>query len=294
MNSFEEASLYILDLTNSYMIPNYFESKNQFDESINIYNNSNITTTITDEDAWNILKMEENLDWIMSHDQQTSNVPSYNTLVPEIVKASIPDTSPPSPIFSDSEIESIHESSSEFHSESKPEPIFDIDFIASRISNLPQKSRLNSTTTDADSETESSSEGSTSDSSSNEEVEWVPTKSNMPKKNRHNSSKQIRKRKPNVSHWLWELLQTPKNRKMIQFTDEKMGEFRIMDQKTLANLWGTRNGRINARMNYKDLARTMRYHYKKSKGQELQAVNRHLVYKFSRHFINARRNENVQ
>ena len=90
----------------------------------------------------------------------------------------------------------------------------------------------------------------------------------------YNSSKQIRKRKPNVSHWLWELLQTPKNRKMIQFTDEKMGEFRIMDQKTLANLWGTRNGRINARMNYKDLARTMRYHYKKSKGQELQAVNR--------------------
>ena len=226
-----------------------------------------------DEDAWNILKMEENLDWIMSHDQQTPNVPSYNTLVPEIVKAGIPDTSPPSPIFSDSELESIHESSSEFHLESKAEPIYDLNFIASRISNLPQKSRLNSTTTDADSETESSSEGSTSDSSS-EEVEWVPTKSNMPKKNRHNSSKQIRKRKPNVSHWLWELLQSPKNRKMIQFTDEKMGEFRIMDQKTLANLWGTRNGRINARMNYKDLARTMRYHYKKSKGQELQAVNR--------------------
>ena len=233
----------------------------------------------SDEDAWNILKMEENLDWIMSHDQQTSpNAPSYNTLVPEIVKAGIPDTSPPSPIFSDSEIESIHESSSEFlNLESKAEAIYDIDFIASRISNLPQKSRLNSTTTDADySETESSSEGSTSDSSSSsEEVEWVPTtKSNMPKKNRHNSSKQIRKRKPNVSHWLWELLQSPKNRKMIQFTDEKMGEFRIMDQKTLANLWGTRNGRINARMNYKDLARTMRYHYKKSKGQELQAVNR--------------------
>jgi len=273
------------------MTPNYFESKNQFDESI--INTSNITT-ITDEDAWNILQMEENLDWIMSHDHQTPNDLSYNTLMPEIVKASIPDTSPPSPIFSgDSEIESNHDSSSEFHFESKPEPIFDIDFIASRISNLPQKSRLDSTT-DADSETESSSEGSNSDSSSNEEVEWVPTKTNLPKKNRHNSSKQIRKRKPNVSHWLWELLQSPKNRKMIQFTDEKCGEFRIMDQKSLANLWGTRNGRINIRMNYKDLARTMRYHYKKSKGQELQAVNRHLVYKFSRHFLNARRNENVQ
>ena len=48
-----------------------------------------------------------------------------------------------------------------------------------------------------------------------------------------------------------------------------------MDQNTLANLWATRNGRTNQRMTYRDLARTMRYHYKKSKGQELQAVNRY-------------------
>ena len=47
-----------------------------------------------------------------------------------------------------------------------------------------------------------------------------------------------------------------------------------MDQNTLANLWATRNGRTNQRMTYRDLARTMRYHYKKSKGQELKAVNR--------------------
>merc|ERR1712008_482734 len=110
------------------------------------------------------------------------------------------------------------------------------------------------------------------DSGSTEELEWVPSKTNLPKKNRHNSSKQIRKRKPNVSHWLWELLQSPKNRKMIQFTDEKCGEFRIMDQKSLANLWGTRNGRINIRMNYKDLARTMRYHYKKVKAKNCKQL----------------------
>ena len=47
-----------------------------------------------------------------------------------------------------------------------------------------------------------------------------------------------------------------------------------MDQNALTNLWATRNGRTNQRMTYRDLARTMRYHYKKSKGQELQAVNR--------------------
>jgi len=80
---------------------------------------------------------------------------------------------------------------------------------------------------------------------------------------------------------------------MIAFTDEKIGEFRIMDQKAIAYLWGCRNGKRNLKMNYKDLARTMRYHYKKSKGKELQAVNRHLVYRFSRHFLNARRNEVV-
>ena len=32
-----------------------------------------------------------------------------------------------------------------------------------------------------------------------------------------------KKKKPNVSHWLWELLQLPKHHKVIQFTDEKHG-----------------------------------------------------------------------
>jgi uncharacterized Zn-finger protein len=32
-----------------------------------------------------------------------------------------------------------------------------------------------------------------------------------------------KKKKPNVSHWLWELLQLPKHNKVIQFTDEKHG-----------------------------------------------------------------------
>merc|ERR1712112_74701 len=94
-------------------------------------------------------------------------------------------------------------------------------------------------------------------------------------------SKKSKDRKPNVSHWLWELLQNHKNHKMIAFTDEKQGEFRILDQKAIADLWGSRNGKKNEKMNYKDLARTMRYHYKKSKGQELQAVSKHLVQIFT-------------
>ena len=32
-----------------------------------------------------------------------------------------------------------------------------------------------------------------------------------------------KKKKPNVSHWLWELLQLPKHHKVIQFTNEKHG-----------------------------------------------------------------------
>jgi len=279
MNSFEETSCpVILDLSDSC----YLASNTSIYNEVSTNFNTSTLVTLSDEDAWNILKMEENLDWILSQDHQSQNIP-FPSHTPYAFDTKT-GTSPPSLIFSEPEIGSSHESiseSSEF--ENNTEPTNDGDWIASCISNLPQKSRLISDSDD--SETESSS-GSNSD-----ESEWVLK--NEPKKNRH-SSKKLKQKKPNVSHWLWELLQSPKNHKMIQFTDEKIGEFRIVDQKKLAYIWGSRNGRTNLRMNYKDLARTMRYHYKKSKGQELQAVNRHLVYRFSRHFLNARRNENVQ
>jgi len=269
----EETSFLIWDLSNNCVVPNgTYDDLTNFDVSNQI---------ITDEDAWDILKMEEILDWRLSREPQNpSPIHSFQTLVQT-------DISPPSPMFSDSEIDSGAESSQTTSNETCE----DIKWITStHLTNLPKKTRLNSISIDSDSE----SSGTESNSDSSNETEWIPKKKQSIRPRKIGSTQKTSKnRKPNVAHWLWELLQSTKNHKMIAFTDEKIGEFRILDQIAIANLWGSRNGKKNLKMNYKDLARTMRYHYKKSKGQELQAVNRHLVYRFSRHFINARRNEVV-
>jgi len=267
----DTSSLSIWDLSNNCVV-----SRASYDD----FTNSDITNNeITDEDAWNILKMEEILDWRLSYEPQTqSPIPIFQETHVQT------DDFPPSEIFSDSEMDSCIESSQKISTKNCD----DMKWIEPKnFKNLPKKPRLNSVSIDSDSELS----GAESNSDSSNEIEWIP-KTKLPKKNRLNSKKS-KDRKPNVSHWLWELLQNRKNHKMIAFTDEKQGEFRILDQKAIADLWGSRNGKKNLKMNYKDLARTMRYHYKKSKGQELQAVNKHLVYRFSRHFLNARRNEVV-
>merc|ERR1711884_524803 len=90
---------------------------------------------------------------------------------------------------------------------------------------------------------------------------------------------------PNIAHWLLTLL--VENSSAIGWTHNSYGEFKILDQKKLAKMWGERKG--NKRMTYNNVARTMRYHYKKSRGQELEVVNRKLVYKFSKKFLETRR-----
>merc|ERR1711953_1582730 len=90
---------------------------------------------------------------------------------------------------------------------------------------------------------------------------------------------------PNIAHWLLTLLD--ENSSAIGWTHNSHGEFKILDQKKLAKMWGEREG--NKRMTYNNVARTMRYHYKKSRGQELEVVNRKLVYKFSKKFLETRR-----
>merc|ERR1712223_1269523 len=90
---------------------------------------------------------------------------------------------------------------------------------------------------------------------------------------------------PNIANWLLTLLD--ENSSAIGWTHNSHGEFKILDQKKLAKMWGGRKG--NKRMTYNNVARTMRYHYKKSKGQELEVVNRKLVYKFSKKFLETRR-----
>merc|ERR1712062_65638 len=90
---------------------------------------------------------------------------------------------------------------------------------------------------------------------------------------------------PNIAHWLLTLLD--ENSSAIGWTHNSHGEFKILDQKKLAKMWGERKG--NKRTTYNNVARTMRYHYKKSRGQELEVVNRKLVYKFSKKFLESRR-----
>merc|ERR1719219_640823 len=74
--------------------------------------------------------MEENLDWILSYEPQNpSPVPNFEPHVET-------DISPPSPIFSDSEIESCTESSPI----PSTETCEDIKWISStHLTNLPQK-----------------------------------------------------------------------------------------------------------------------------------------------------------
>jgi len=64
---------------------------------------------------------------------------------------------------------------------------------------------------------------------------------------------------------------------------KKYGEFKVSNQKLLAKMWGDRKG--NRNMTYNNVARTMRYHYKKSKKKELEIVNKKLVYRFSDNFL---------
>ena len=84
----------------------------------------------------------------------------------------------------------------------------------------------------------------------------------------------------NIAHWLFKLLE--KKSSAIGWTG-KDREFKILDQKKLAKMWGDRKGNTN--MTYNNVARTMRYHYKNSKGKELEIVNRKLVYRFSKRFL---------
>ena len=95
-----------------------------------------------------------------------------------------------------------------------------------------------------------------------------------------------RKSPTNVSHWLYYLLQSSESSHLIQWTSNKdQGEFKIIDQKALAKLWGCRGQKENREMTYTSLARTMRYHYKRSKNRELQVVRKKMIYRFSKRFL---------
>merc|ERR1712213_11086 len=97
----------------------------------------------------------------------------------------------------------------------------------------------------------------------------------------NNGIRQQRRKAPNIAHWLMSLVQC--NDSAIGWTHNHPREFKILDQKRLAQMWGKRKN--NPNMTYNNVARTMRFHYHKSKGQELEEVPKKLVYRFSKKFM---------
>merc|ERR1712122_354023 len=97
----------------------------------------------------------------------------------------------------------------------------------------------------------------------------------------NNGIRQQRRKAPNIAHWLMSLVES--NDSAIGWTNNHPREFKILDQKRLAQMWGKRKN--NPNMTYNNVARTMRFHYKKSKGQELEEVPKKLVYRFSKKFM---------
>merc|ERR1712062_969259 len=150
----DTSSLSIWDLSNNCVV-----SRASYDD----FTNSDITNNeITDEDAWNILKMEEILDWRLSYEPQTqSPIPIFQETHVQT------DDFPPSEIFSDSEMDSCIESSQKISTKNCD----DMKWIEPKnFKNLPKKPRLNSVSIDSDSELS----GAESNSDSSNEIEWIP------------------------------------------------------------------------------------------------------------------------
>jgi len=111
------------------------------------------------------------------------------------------------------------------------------------------------------------------------------------KEKRKKMRKRTQNRKsPNVTHWLWELLHDKRYKNVLSWTSTpEAGEFKVLDQARLAKMWGQRKAKNNQKMTYSNLARTLRYHYKTSKGQELVLVRRKMIYKFGKQFMESQR-----
>ena len=145
----------------------------------------------------------------------------------QYVPGSIPS---PSPINGDQSTESLFEP----RLENPDIPLLDIEPL--RFQEVP------------DSSPEPEISQSSCEESESEENLSPPNPTNRKRRTQNRKS-------PNVSHWLWDLLQNEKHEQIIEFTNRNIGEFRIVDQNGLAALWGERKGRSNPRnTTYRDLA----------------------------------------
>merc|ERR1719461_1726862 len=73
--------------------------------------------------------------------------------------------------------------------------------------------------------------------------------------NNNNGIRQQKRKAPNIAHWLMSLVQS--NDSAIGWTHNHPREFKILDQKRLAQMWGKRKN--NPNMTYNNVARTMRF-----------------------------------
>ncbi|XP_047134824.1 uncharacterized protein LOC124812350 [Hydra vulgaris] len=91
---------------------------------------------------------------------------------------------------------------------------------------------------------------------------------------------QILKKPPRCLVHLWEflleMLMDDSFTSIIEWTDEKNGEFKIKNCEVIAKKWGKRKQKYN--MNYDKLSRSLRYYYKKDIIQKVSG--RRFVYKF--------------
>lgn len=82
----------------------------------------------------------------------------------------------------------------------------------------------------------------------------------------------------NVTLWqfLLELLVSKQHMDVIQWTDDKDGEFKLLDAEEVARLWGIRKNKPN--MNYDKLSRALRYYYDKNIIKKV--IGKKFVYQF--------------
>ena len=79
----------------------------------------------------------------------------------------------------------------------------------------------------------------------------------------------------NIIKWLYDLL--CKGDPCIRWLDQEELKLLIVDQHRLATLWGIHKG--NTKMNYNKFARTLRYHYERSKYKELVDISKKCKHK---------------
>ena len=101
------------------------------------------------------------------------------------------------------------------------------------------------------------------------------SKSDVSGKIRKSSKSRRNRTSTNIIKWVYDLL--CKGDPCIRWVNRHELKLLIVDQHRLARLWGIHKG--NTKMNYNKFARTMRYHYERSKHKELVDISKKCKHK---------------